>query len=137
MERAVARCLRSHRQVLAAYVFGSVATGRARPESDVDIAVLLDPRLTGRRAFSHRLRLITELGAALGRRDVDVVILNDASPLLAHRVLATGRLIFERSASARVRFQVTTANRYADAVPLYETQIHYLKRDPRVGVPRG
>lgn len=118
-------------------MFGSVATGRARPASDVDIAILLDPSLTARRAFSLRLRLITELGAALGRPDVDLVILNEASPLLAHRVLATGRLVFERSASARVRFQVQTANRYADAVPMYETQIRYLKRDPRVGGPRG
>jgi hypothetical protein len=40
---------------------------------------------------------MSELGAALHRSDVDVVVLNDASPLLAHRVLSTGRLVFERS----------------------------------------
>jgi hypothetical protein len=83
------------------------------------------------------LRLITDLGSALGRPDVDLVILNGASPLLAHRVLSTGRLVFERSASARVRFQVRTASRYADAVPVYETHIHYLRGDPRAGDVRG
>lgn len=137
IDRAVARCLRPHRDVVAAYVFGSAATGRTRPESDVDIAVLLGARLPPRRAFALRLRLITDLGSALGRPDVDLVILNDASPLLAHRVLSTGRLVFERSASARVRFQVRTASRYADAVPVYETHIHYLKGDPRAGDVRG
>ena len=80
--RAVARCAAARREVVAAYVFGSVATGRTRADSDVDVAVLL-----------------------------------------AHRVLSKGRLVFERSRSARVRFQVRTASRYADVIPMYETQI--------------
>lgn len=137
IDRAIARALRPHRDVAAAYVFGSVALGRTRPESDVDIGILLGTRLAPRRAFELRLRLMTELGSILGRSDIDLVILNDASPLLAHRVLATGRLVFERSASERVRFQVRTASRYADAVPVYEMHIRYLKRDPRAGDLRG
>ena len=81
--------------------------------------------------FRYRLDLMTELGSALHRPDVDVVILNEAPPLLAHRVLSKGQLVFERSASARIRFQVMTANRYADLVPAFETYIHYLKKSVR------
>jgi hypothetical protein len=68
---------------------------------------------------------------------VDVVILNDATPLLAHRVLSRGSLVFERSASARVRFQVRTAGRYLDLVPTYETYIRSLKEQARSGSVRG
>jgi hypothetical protein len=68
---------------------------------------------------------------------IDLVVLNDASPLLAHRVLSKGRLVFERSRSARVRFQVRTASRYADVIPMYETQIRYLKRQAQSGRLRG
>lgn len=137
IERAVARCASKRREVAAAYVFGSVATGRARKDSDVDVAVLLGRPLSASRALSYRLKLMADLGSALHRSDVDLVLLNDASPLLAHRVLSKGRLVFERSRSARVRFQVRTASRYADVIPMYETQIRYLKRQARTGGLRG
>jgi hypothetical protein len=133
VDRRVARCVSRRRDVQAAYLFGSAATGRTRPDSDVDVAVLLTRAPAPDRALSYRLKLMSDLGAALGRSDVDVVILNDAPPLLAHRVLSKGRLVFERSATLRVRFQVRTAARYLDLVPMLETHIRYLKRHVREG----
>ena len=133
VSRDVARCVSSRREIQAAYVFGSVATGRARRDSDVDVAVLLARPLKGDRALAYRLQLMSDLGSALGRLNVDVVILNDAPPLLAHRVLSKGRLVFQRSPSARVRFQVRTASRYSDLLPMFETHIRYLKRHVREG----
>jgi predicted nucleotidyltransferase len=120
-------------EIQAAYIFGSAATGRMRRDSDLDVAVLVSGRIKPDRMFEYRLKLMADLGSALHRSDVDVVILNEAPPLLAHRVLSKGKLIFERSASARVRFQVNTANRYADLVPMFETQIRYLKKSVRDG----
>lgn len=46
--------------VLAAYLFGSYATGKARPQSDVDVAVLLSEADDLER-FERRLRLIGEI----------------------------------------------------------------------------
>ena len=129
----VARCVSARREIQAAYVFGSVATARARHDSDVDVAVLLARPLKGDRALAYRLRLMSQLGSALGRSDVDVVLLNDSPPLLAHRVLSKGRLVFQRSPSARVRFQVRTAGRYLDLLPMFETHIRYLKKHVREG----
>jgi hypothetical protein len=133
VQRAVARCLSRRREVVAAYVFGSVARRRTRKDSDVDVAVLLASPLPPSRSLSYRLKLMTDLGSALHRSDVEVVVLNEASPLLAHRVLSKGTLVFERSASARVRFQVRTASRYNDLIPMFETHIRYLKRRVREG----
>jgi predicted nucleotidyltransferase len=101
------------------------------------VAVLLDPRVPRGDGLTRRLQIIAELGAALGRSNVDVVILNDAPTLLAHRVLSRGRLVFERSAATRVRFQVRTAARYLDLVPVLETHIRGLKRHTREGRRRG
>ena len=100
---AVVGCMSGRREIQAAYVFGSVATRRARPDSDVDVAVLVDRRVKPVRMLKYRLKLMADLGSALRRSDVDVVILNEAPPLLAHRVLSQGRLVFERSAPARVQ----------------------------------
>ena len=133
IERAIARCVSRHREIQAAYLFGSAASGRTRIDSDLDVAVLLARPLDAKRSTVYRLELMNELGAALHRSDVDVILLNDASPLLAHRVLSKGRLAFERSKSARVRFQVRTAGLYLDLVPMFETQIHYLKKHARAG----
>ncbi|HEY5619182.1 MAG TPA: nucleotidyltransferase domain-containing protein [Vicinamibacterales bacterium] len=131
--RAVRRCLAKQRDVSAGYLFGSVAGGRARPDSDIDVGVLLDPCARRGDTLSRRLTLMAELGAALGRSDVDVVILDDAPPLLAHRVLSKGRLVFERSRAARVRFQVRTAGRYLDLVPALEMHIRSMKKHLREG----
>jgi len=131
--RAVSRCLAKRPEIQAAYVFGSVASGRARADSDVDVAVLIDRRVPPGRILKYRLKLMADLGTALHRSDVDVVILNEASPLLAHRVLSQGTLVFERSAPARVRFQTKTASLYLDLIPIFEMHIRYLKRNVREG----
>ena len=117
IKRLVKRCVSARKQIQAAYVFGSVARGRARPDSDIDIAVLVDGHVRPSRFLEYRLELMADLGSALKRFNVDVVVLNEATPLLAHRVLSQGELVFERSASARIRFQVQTAGRYLDLVP--------------------
>jgi hypothetical protein len=133
IQRAITRCASKRREIRAAYLFGSAATGRPRPDSDLDVAVLLARPLSASRSVAYRLKLMTDLGAALHRSDVDVVILNDTQPLLAHRVLSKGKLVFERSASDRIRFQVRIAGLYADLVPMFETQIRYLKKHARKG----
>jgi hypothetical protein len=131
VRRAIARCVARRPEIEAAYVFGSVAAGRARADSDIDVAVLVDETIRPSRMLKYRLRLMADLGAALQRRDVEVVVLNEAPPLLAHRVLSGGTLVFERSRAVRVRFQVRTAARYLDLIPMFETHIRYSKRRAR------
>jgi predicted nucleotidyltransferase len=114
---ALVSCLAAQPDVLAAYLFGSYATGRARPESDVDVAVLLSETDDLER-FERRLRLMGEVEETLGRRPADVIVLNDAPPLLAHQVLKHGRLIFERDRAARVEFEVRAGQVYTDLVPM-------------------
>ena len=131
--RAIGRVVQQRPAVQAAYVFGSTATGRRHPRSDIDVAVLLGPSVTPAQRLGYRLNLMADLGAALQRDDVDVVVLNEATPLLAHRVLSTGVLAFERSPRARVRFQTATARRYFDLLPTYEIYIRALKRSAQRG----
>jgi predicted nucleotidyltransferase len=105
--------------VLAAYLFGSFATAKARPGSDVDLAVLLGGQDASQR-FERRLRLMGEVEDALARRPADVVVLNDAPPLLSYQVLSEGCLIFERDRAARVEFEVRAGKIYADLKPMYD-----------------
>lgn len=102
--------------VLAAYIFGSQASGKARPGSDVDVAVLLSQEDSFVR-FERRLRLGNEAEDAIGR-SVDLIVLNDASPLLRHQVFRHGQLLYERDQRARVEFEVRAGQMYADLKPM-------------------
>lgn len=90
--------------VLFAILFGSRASGSPRADSDWDLAVFLDPSLDGPHRASKRAHLIAELDPEYR---VDLVVLNDAPPFLAHRALC-GERLFVRDQSAYVRFFVHT-----------------------------
>ena len=129
----VIRSVSKRREIQAAYIFGSVASGRARRGSDVDIAVLLHPKSPHLKSLNYRLRLGAEIATAIGRSDIDLIVLNEAPPVLAHQVLSKGKLVFERSASARVKFQVETVNIYLDTEPMRALYRRYLKKRIREG----
>jgi predicted nucleotidyltransferase len=76
-------------EVRLAVLFGSTARGQARPQSDVDLGVLLDPDTP-----DVRLKAETELGKAAGR-SVDVVFLNQAPPLLRFEIAKEGVLLHQ------------------------------------------
>jgi predicted nucleotidyltransferase len=105
--------------VVSAYLFGSHAEDRAHVESDVDIRVLLRhaayPDESAR--FDARLDLTSKLSIGLGSDAVDVVILNDAPPLLARRIVTTGRRLMCRDAAADHAFVRDVQLRAADVEP--------------------
>jgi len=108
--------------VVLAYLFGSQAEGKAGPISDVDIAVLLGPQVDRERWFQVQLDLIGELTSLFHRNDVDVVILNEATPVLAYEVVRSGQVLYEAEPGTRVDYEVTALRRYADTEPLRRLQ---------------
>lgn len=104
---------------ISAYLFGSHADGRAHRESDIDVGILLDwPRHPDEKSrFETRLRLSSAIGHALGRGDIDVVILNDAPPQLARSIVTDGRRVFCRDAESDHAYRRTVLLRAADLEP--------------------
>ena len=94
----------------AVFMFGSRVTGRATATSDYDIAVL---ESTSSPDWMETRRLVTDLEDKL-RAPVDLVLLKDASPILAMQVLREGVLVACRDADAVERFAVRTWTDYAD-----------------------
>jgi len=100
----------------AVYLFGSVARGRDRPSSDVDLGLLFgqapEPGISGPAA-----RIEDELEHRL-RRPVHAVVLDTAPPDLVHRVFRDGRLVHEGDRRTRVRFEVARRREYFDLLPV-------------------
>jgi predicted nucleotidyltransferase len=116
LEQHIADVFSSRTDVAAVYLFGSTARGTPRSGSDVDVAVLFDappPRTLN----GPRFVIEGELERALGT-PVDLVVLNDAPVDLRTRVLCDGRLLVERSPSARIAFEVRTRNEAFDLEPV-------------------
>jgi predicted nucleotidyltransferase len=111
---------RSEPAVVAAWLFGSVARGRATAFSDVDFAVLLRsdaPQGLDRFVLLDRLacRIADVLGVS--EREVDMVALNEQGTVFQYDVLRGGRLLYDADAKARVLFVWGVLRRYLDFRP--------------------
>lgn len=111
---AIASALAAEPAVFDAYVFGSVARGETRPGSDLDVAVFLDPSAPVPGPWGWAASVNTRLVAALGRNDVDVAVLNRATPLLYHRVLRDGVLVLTRNPVATAERELQARSRWLD-----------------------
>ncbi len=113
----VREILAPREEVLEAYLFGSVAAGSAMGHSDIDVAVYLgDPRPSAS-AFGYAADLTAALMHAFRINHVDVVVLNDAPPLLYHRVLRDGIRVISRDLRATTTREGRALSRYCDFLP--------------------
>jgi uncharacterized protein len=113
----LARTLAARPEVLEAYLFGSQATGRAQPHSDVDVAVYVDEGRAAGAGYGYAAELTAVLMSALGSNAVDVVVLNQAPPVLYHRVLRDGRRLLARDPARTTTREGYALSRYCDFVP--------------------
>ena len=99
---------------MALFVFGSMATDRARVRSDMDVAIMTRDLVEG----IQKIRWETALSALLGK-DVDVVIFSEATALLQHQILKDGFLVYDGDLGERVRQEVVSRHQYLDTKFLY------------------
>lgn len=98
--------------VSAVFLFGSSTGERFSDQSDIDIGVLysqegplptLDDKLQAQAELSDRLQ-----------RPVDLVVLNQVSPILGYQVLKYGERLLTRDPRVVNAFFVRTLNEYFD-----------------------
>ncbi|HQN09822.1 MAG TPA: nucleotidyltransferase domain-containing protein [Thermoanaerobaculia bacterium] len=92
-----------------ALVFGSFGTERSRPESDLDLAVRYQKPLTQAQVLD-----LTHRVSEIAGRNVDLVDLGSADPIIAMQVLRYGRPLLVRDRAAFETFRMTTPSRYFD-----------------------
>jgi predicted nucleotidyltransferase len=96
-------------------LFGSVARGRSRPDSDLDVAVRCDGA-----ADLDALYLL--LAPRLATSLLDLVDLRRTGSLLAFQVARHGRVLYERGPGAFRSFQSLASRRYCDTDKLRRAQ---------------
>ena len=117
MIQQLAAALESRAEVLDAYLFGSTARGAAMAHSDVDVAVFIDRTVASSSSYGYEADLTSHLMSSLHTNRVDVVLLNQASPLLYHRVLRDGVRVLSRDLQASTVREGYALSRYCDYLP--------------------
>lgn len=107
-ERIVQFLNSKRNDLLLVYLFGSVAKGRERSDSDVDVAFLAK----GSPDDLTRFQLRTEL-ACLLNREVDLIDLRKASEVLKVQVIGSGKIILVSDPIARAYFEMYALSDYA------------------------
>ena len=120
--------LYGRKEIIFAYLYGSMARKTDNQMSDIDLAIYLDKEhMPDSGPFGYRSELIVELQSGVNQ-EIDLVVLNDVSLSLKHNVLKDGKLIFCKSEEERVAFHAETMRKYLDFLPMIKVQEKYLDK---------
>ena len=106
------------------FLHGSLAKDSLGPLSDVDIAIL--PKKHG---FEHRHRgeIFLKLSELLGREDIDIMLLNRASPVACMQVLCNGKILYSRREETIKNFRLVAIQRYLATKHLRDSFNKYMQ----------
>lgn len=123
--------LRDEPRILIAYLFGSMAREKARPSSDIDIAIYTS------REFSWQdyYLIYGNLTRKLSSDRLDLLWLNKAEPILCFDVIKNGRVLFFKDSDTLNDFESRSKKRYYDYMLYLNKRSLRRKLDLQEGQP--
>ncbi|MCD6152459.1 MAG: nucleotidyltransferase domain-containing protein [Syntrophobacterales bacterium] len=100
--------LKKNTDIRLAFLFGSIATGQHSEASDIDLAILFQTE-----PDFYFLENIKNALSGFIKREIDIVVLNDASPVIKMQALKKGIPLI-RKGKAYEEFFTRTVEEYAD-----------------------
>lgn len=107
-----------HPSVTMAFLFGSLAAGHGRRESDLDLAIATANLLTPQ----TKIELIEDLAVAIGR-PVDLIDLAQAHGPLLQQVVTRGRMVLCKNRTLYAELLRRVAYDEADVMPYYRRML--------------
>ena len=110
-------------EILAAYVLGSVVSGKAVKESDFDLAVVVDNKKN--LSFEKIYDLISSISFP---RNLDLSVVDkSSSPLFLFQMISKGKKIYIRDHQEIVAFEAFVLHNYYDTQHMRNIYYSYLK----------
>ncbi|MEK7167081.1 MAG: nucleotidyltransferase domain-containing protein [Patescibacteria group bacterium] len=106
------------KQIILVYLFGSEAKGTSHKESDIDIGILFDKKVNSKNYLKLEGQLIELFSKKFPAKEINIINLNIASPLLKQTVILEGKLLYAKNEIERILFQIQTLHQYEDYLHL-------------------
>lgn len=107
-EACVGSYLAAHPKVALAYLFGSFAKGRSRPDSDVDVAVYFAAPYS-----EHDVKTLWSGIEDIVHRDVDLIVLNSAPPGISWTAMK-GKVLVDKDPRLHVELMLDKSREAED-----------------------
>jgi len=108
-------------------LYGSLAKGKTKPDSDVDIAVLGNNLLT----MDNIIEIIDDFSAELAINDIDVKSLHRVDPLFRYQVTKDGILLYGNERDF-MSFKIYAFRDYVDSASLFRLKEFLVKKRLRL-----
>ena len=126
IENQIKSFFENKRDIVAVYLFGSYATGKARSCSDIDLAILFDSR--SRAAINRRLdKYLIDLSRIL-RKDTHLTAMNFAGEELLKQIFKNGKSIIVNDTKKMSYFKMIAYSKIVD--------FHYHRSKMQSGIIR-
>jgi len=121
--------LKTNSNIIFAYVFGSYARGKINKNSDIDFAIYLNtPQMNPDDYLNIRSKLMD-----ICNKNVDIVILNQAIPLLKYEIYKDGILLFTKNKTLEIDYKIKVLFEYDDIKKFldlsYQSMINRIKME--------
>jgi predicted nucleotidyltransferase len=105
----IKKILKKDANIVFALLFGSYVKGKQKEDSDIDLAIYFKkvPRVD---AFLKLISMLTDIT----KKEVDVVVLNNASAMLRHQVFKNKQTLFIKDRNSYINFRLKTINNYEE-----------------------
>ncbi|KKU29120.1 MAG: hypothetical protein UX80_C0006G0065 [Candidatus Amesbacteria bacterium GW2011_GWA2_47_11b] len=116
--------------VTAVYVHGSRVKGYAAPDSDTDIAVVVENREKQKRGGFLSYKVANEIEDVLRVKNPDVRVVDlNSSPLFLFEIISSGEVIYQKDDQVKLGFEEGALRAYYDTEYLREVYANYLFQD--------
>ena len=106
-------------EVLLCYLYGSYVSGNRSEFSDIDLGILLDSTL--KKHYLYQVDLSLEIEKEFGNKiEIDLCILNDATPQFLYNVIKNGNLIHSKNETLQHEFEIRVLYDYLEIKPLLD-----------------
>ncbi len=109
---AIKGVFENYPSVMAVYLFGSMASGKTRHDSDIDLGVIIDDS----NIRPSKLDILTQL-VRVGFENVDLVFVDPSDIVLLFEVVRHNKLLFKKDEFDSGSFFSLTVRRYFDFLP--------------------
>jgi predicted nucleotidyltransferase len=107
----ISAILRHYPRVQGVYLFGTFATAMERPDSDLDIALLLPPA-EARKEKSLAFSACRDELESLTKRSVDLINLREINTVFRNEIINEGRLIYVADEAQKDIFEMNVLSAY-------------------------